>query len=265
MEQFAAANNKFVMEEKQQRLQEWAPDALVDAILNDKSSSRVNFDAVPLDQIKAEFASGKTTALVWTAKHVIFKKEEGAGTDCRSELYKGPPLLALRYWKVYDEQDRPVEMTVEDAARISHNYEILRNPRPSFLKAGSPRTSILAVIKHTDFLPLLASRFGNKFTCSYTMTRCGEETDYWTPYVIQVFLQFWPHGLESSKADAVAKAKADFQRRSETVIVSTCMTCVKSLTRANRIASACSKDCHCHEHDGYFCSDKCMGPYFRRA
>jgi hypothetical protein len=97
------------------------------------------------------------------------------------------------------------------------------------------------------------------------MTRCGEETDYWTPYVIQVLLHFWPNGLEKSKADAVAKAKTDFQHRSETVIVSTCITCKKSLTRANRIASGCSKDCHCHEHDGYFCSDKCMGPYFRRA
>jgi len=265
MEQFASANKKFVMEEKQRLLQEWASDALVDAILNDKSPSRVNYDAVPIDQIKAVFASGKTTALVWTAKHVVFKKKDGAGTDCRSEFYKGPPLLALRYWKVYDEHDRCREMTVEDAARISHNHEALQNHRPGDLKAGCPQASILAVIKHTDFLPLLASRFGNKFTCSYKMTQCGEETVYWTPYAIQVFLQFWPDGLEKSKADIVAKAKADFQRRSETVIVSTCMTCVKSLTRANRIASGCSKDCHCHEHDGYFCSDKCMGPYFRRA
>jgi hypothetical protein len=92
----------------------------------------------------------------------------------------------------------------------------------------------------------------------------GEDTQYWTPYVIKIFLQFWPNGLDKSKAEAVAKAKADFDRRSETVIVSSCITCKELLTRANRIESACSKDCHCYEHDGYFCSDKCMGPYFRR-
>ena len=60
MEQFAAANKKFVMEEKQRLLQEWAPDALVDAILNPKSPSRVNYSAVPMEEIKAELASGKT-------------------------------------------------------------------------------------------------------------------------------------------------------------------------------------------------------------
>jgi len=266
MEQFAAANKKFVMEEKQWRLQEWAPDALVDAILNNKSPSRVNYDAVPIDQIKAELASGKTTALVWTAKHVIFNKEGcRPGADCRSELYHGPCLTEERWWVVHDEHDHRRPMTVEDAARMAGVHETLQNHRPGFLKAGCPQASILAVLKHTDFLPLLASRFGNKFTCSYTMTQCGEETGYWTPYIIQVFLQFWPNGLEKSKADAMAKAKTDFQHRSETVILSTCMTCLKSLTRANRIASGCSKDCHCHEHDGYFCSDKCMGPYFHRA
>jgi hypothetical protein len=266
MEQFAAANKKFVMEEKQRLLQEWASDALVDAILNPKSPSRVNYDAVPIDQIKAELASGKTTALVWTAKHAIFNKEGcRPGLDCRSELYHGPCLTEERWWVVHDEHDRRRPLTVEDAARLAGVHETLQNHRPGFLKAGCPQASILAVLKHTDFLPLLASRFGNKFTCSYTMTLCGEETDYWTPYAIQVFLQFWPRGLEPSKADAVAKAKADFQRRSETVIVSTCITCLKSLTRANRIASGCSKDCHCHEHNGYFCSDKCMGPYFHRA
>ena len=266
MEQFAAANKKFVMEEKQWRLQEWAPDALVDAILNNKSPSRVNYDAVPIDQIKAELASGKTTALVWTAKHVIFNKEGcRPGADCRSELYHGPCLTEERWWVVHDEHDHRRPMTVEDAARLAGVHETLQNHRPGFLKAGCPQASILAVLKHTDFLPLLASRFGNKFTCSYTMTQCGEETGYWTPYIIQVFLQFWPNGLEKSKADAMAKAKTDFQHRSETVILSTCMTCLKSLTRANRIASGCSKDCHCHEHDGYFCSDKCMGPYFHRA
>ena len=266
VEQFAAANKKFVMEEKQWRLQEWAPDALVDAILNNKSPSRVNYDAVPIDQIKAELASGKTTALVWTAKHVIFNKEGcRPGADCRSELYHGPCLTEERWWVVHDEHDHRRPMTVEDAARMAGVHETLQNHRPGFLKAGCPQASILAVLKHTDFLPLLASRFGNKFTCSYTMTQCGEETGYWTPYIIQVFLQFWPNGLEKSKADAMAKAKTDFQHRSETVILSTCMTCLKSLTRANRIASGCSKDCHCHEHDGYFCSDKCMGPYFHRA
>jgi len=266
MEQFASANKKFVMEEKQRLLQEWASDALVDAILNPKSPSRVNYDAVPLDEIKAELASGKTTALVWTAKHAIFNKEGcRPGLDCRSELYHGPCLTEERWWVALDEHDRRRPILVEDAAQLAGVHEALQNHRPGDLKAGCPQASILAVIKHTDFLPLLASRFGNKFTCSYKMTQCGGETDYWTPYAIQVFLQFWPDGLEKSKADIVAKAKADFQRRSETVIVSTCMTCVKSLTRANRIASGCSENCCCHEHDGYFCSDACMGPYFHRA
>jgi hypothetical protein len=97
------------------------------------------------------------------------------------------------------------------------------------------------------------------------MEQSGEETQYWTPYVIKVFLQFWHHGLEKSKAEKIAKAAADFQHRSETVIVSSCITCKKLLTRANRIESACCKNCSCYEHDGYFCSDECMGPYFRRA
>jgi len=265
-EQFAAANKKLVMEEKQRLLQEWASDALVDAILNPKSPSRVNYAAVPIAQIKTELASGKTTALIWTAKQVIFKKDSShPASDCRSELYHGPCLTEERYWVVHDENDRLIEITVEDAARMAGVHEALENRRPGFLRAASPQASILAVLKHTDFLPLLASRFGNKFTCSYTMEPNGEETQYWTPYVIKVFLQFWPHGLEASKADKIAKAAADFQHRSESVIVSTCMTCKKGLTRANRIESGCLKDCCCREHDGYFCSDKCMGPYFHRA
>ena len=262
MEQFAAANKKLVMEEKRLLLQEWAPDALVDAILNSKSPSRVNFDAVPMEQIKAELASGKTSALVWSAKHVFFKKDSSPpGLDCRGEIYKGQ---IQRYW-LYDENDRYRPPTVEDVARYTRVYETLRNGRPGFLRAGCPQTSILAVVKHTDFLSLLASRFGNKFTCSYTMEQSGDETVYWTPYVIKVFLQFWPNGVEKSKAEKIAKAVVDFQHRSDTLIVSCCITCKKLLTRANRIESACSKNCSCYEHDGYFCSDKCMGPYFRRA
>jgi hypothetical protein len=262
VEQFAAANKKCVMEEKRLLLQEWAPDALVDAILNPKSPSRVNYDAVPIDQIKAELASGKTSALVWTARHAFFKKDSSPpGFDCRGEIFKG---RIQRYW-LYDENDRYRPPTVEDVARYTRVHETLRNGRPGFLKAGSPQTSILAVVKHTDFLSLLASRFGNKFSCSYTMEQNGDETQYWTPYIIKVSLQFWPNGLEKSKAEAVAKAKADFQHRSDTLIVSSCITCKKLLTRAARIESACSKDCHCHEHDGYFCSDECLGPYFHHA
>jgi hypothetical protein len=262
-EQFVAANKELVMKEKQRLLQEWAPDALVDAILNSKSPSRVNYTAVPIDQIKAQFASGKTTALVWTANHVFFKKD--AGLDCRSELYHGPCLTEPQYWQVCDEHDRCRPILVEDAARMAGVYETLQNHRPGFLKTGSLQASILAVLKHTDFLSLLASRFGNKFTCSYTMEEYEKVTAHWTPYVIKVFLHFWPDGLEARVADKIARAKVDFHHRSESVIVSTCMTCKKELTRANRIASGCSEDCHCHEHDGYFCSDKCMGPYFHRA
>ena len=264
-EQFAAANKRLVMEERQRLLQEWAPDGLVDGILNPKSPYRVNYAAVPIDQIKKELASGKTTALVWSAKHAIFKESSHPGSDCRSEIYKGPSLTDPQFWVVHDEHDRRREITVEDAARLSHSHETLHNRRPGFLKAGSPKTSILAVVKHTDFLSLLASRFGDKFTCSYTMEQCGDETQYWTPYVIKVFLQFWPKGVEKIKAEKIAKAKADFQHRSETLIVSFCIRCKESLTRAKRIESACSKDCRCHEHDGYFCSDECMGPWFRRA
>jgi hypothetical protein len=263
VEQFAAANKKCVMEEKRLLLQEWAPDALVDAILNPKSPSRVNFLETPVKQIKADLASGKTSALVWSANHAFFKKDSSPpGLDCRGELFKGK--IEHHYW-CYDENDHFRPPTVENVARSSRVHEILRNPRPGFLKAGSPQTSILAVVKHTDFLSLLASRFGNKFTCSYTMEQSGDETVYWTPYVIRVFLQFRPNGLEKSKAEKIAKAAADFQHRSETVIVSSCITCKEMLTRAARIESACSKDCRCHEHDGYFCSEKCMGPYFHRA
>jgi hypothetical protein len=262
VKQFAAANKKLIMEEKQRLLQEWASDALVDAILNSKSPSRVNFAAVPIDQIKSELASGKTTALIWTAQHAIFKKNSSySGSDCRSELYKG---RIQQHW-LYDENDRYRPPTVEDVARYTRVHESLHNPRPGFLKAGSPKTSILTVVKHTDFLSLLASRFGDNFTCSYTMEQSGEETQYWTPYVIKVFLQFWPNGVEKIKAEKIAKAKADFQHRSETLIVSSCITCKEMLTRAKRIETACSKDCHCHEHDGYFCSDKCMRPWLHRA
>jgi hypothetical protein len=208
-------------------------------------------------------ASGKTSALVWSANHAFFKKDSSPpGLDCRGDLFKGK--IEHHYW-CYDEHDNFRTPTVEDVARSSRVHEILRNPRPGFLKAGSPQTTILAVVKHTDFLSLLASRFGNKFTCSYTMEQSGEETQYWTPYVIRIFLQFWPHGLEKSKAEKIAKAKADFDKRSETIIVSSCITCKEMLTRATRIESVCSKDCHCHEHDGYFCSYGCMGPYFHRA
>jgi hypothetical protein len=250
------------MEEKRLLLQEWAPDALVDAILNPKSPSRVNFDAVPMEQIKAELASGKTSTLVWTAKHVFFKKDSSPpGFDCRGEIFKGQ---IEREW-CYNENDQFRFPKVEDVARYTQVHETLRNNRPGFLKAGSPQTSILAVVKHTDFLSLLASRFGNKFTCSYTMEQSGDETVYWTPYIIQVFLQFWPNGVEKSKVEKIKKAVADYKHRSDTVIVSSCITCKKLLTRAARIESVCLKNCRCHEHDGYFCSDECMGPYFHRA
>ena len=263
VEQFASANKKLVMEEKQRLLQAWAAEALVDGILNPYSVFRVNRGGeVPIDQIKAELASGQTRALVWSAKHAIFKKDSSPpGFDCRSELYKGK---AERNWIVHDENDRVRPLTVEDAARCSSVYEDLQDRRP-YRYGGGGSASILAVLKHTDFLPLLASRFGNKFTCSYTMEQSGEETQYWTPYVIKVFLQFWPKGVEKSKADKIANAAAADQWRSETVIVSKCLTCNKGLTRAARIESSCLKDCHCHEHDGYFCSDKCMGPWFHRA
>lgn len=262
MEQFAAANKKCVMEEKRLLLQEWAPDALVDAILNPKSPSRVNFDAVPMEQIKAELGSGKTSALVWTFSHAFFKKDSSPpGFDCRGEIFKGQ---IKRDW-LYDENDRYRPPMVEDVARYTRVHDTLRNIRPGFLKAGSPQTSILAVVKHTDFLSLLASRFGSKFTCSYTMEQSGEETQYWTPFIIKVFLQFWPNGVEKFKAEKITKAVADYKHRSETIIVSSCITCKKLLTRANRIESACSKDCNCYEHDGYFCSDECMGPHFHRA
>jgi len=265
MEQFASANKKCVMEEKQRLLQEWAPDALVDAILNPKSPSRVNYDAVPLDQIKAELASGKTSSLVWTAKHAFFNKDSSPpGFDCRSEVYDGPCLTEKRYWVARDKDDQFRDITVDDAARMSRNHETLQDYRP-FRYGGGGMTSILAVLKHTDFLSILASRFGDKFTCSYTLEQSGEVTGYWTPSTIKVYLHFWPKGVEKSKAEAVAKAKADFDKRSETVIVSRCMSCNKGLTRADRIQSGCLNDCHCHEHDAYFCSDKCMGPYFRRA
>lgn len=267
MEQFAAANMKIVMEEKQRLLQEWAADALVDAILNPKSPSRVNYAAVPVYQIKEDLASGKTSSLVWTAKHVFFNKDSSPpGFDCRSELYDGPCLTKKQYWVAYDEDDRIRQITVDDAARMSQNHETLSDRRSRPLRyGGGGEASILAVLKHTDFLSLLASRFGNKFTCSFLMEQQGEETRYWTPYTIKVYLHFWPKGVEKSKAEKIANAKADFDKRSKTIIVSSCITCNKMLTRANRIKSGCSKDCNCHEHDAYFCSDKCMGPYFSRA
>ena len=261
VEQFAAANKKCVMKEKQRLLQEWAPDALVDAILNPYSVSRVNRGGeVPLDKIKAELASGKTTALVWTAKHAFFKKHSTLpGLDCRDELYKGE---LGRDWAAYDKDDRRRPLTVADAAQWSRVHEYLSDRRP----VNSGTVSILSVLKHTDFLDILASRFGDKFTCSYTMEQNAEETQYWTPYVIKVFLQFCPKGVEKSKAEKIANAVTSAHKRSETVIVSLCISCKKGLTRANRIASACpSKDCHCHEHDGYFCSDECTAGWFLYA
>ena len=261
LEQFAAANKKCVMEEKQRLLQEWAPDALVDAILNPYSVSRVNRGGeVPLDKIKAELASGKTTALVWTAKHAFFKKHSTLpGLDCRDELYKGE---LGRDWAAYDKDDRRRPLTVADAAQCSRVHEYLSDRRP--VKSGT--VSILSVLKHTDFLDILASRFGDKFTCSYTMEQNAEETQYWTPYVIKVFLHFCPKGVEKSKSEKIANAVAAAHKRSETVIVSLCITCKKGLTCANRIAPACpSKDCRCHEHDGYFCSDECTAGWFLYA
>ena len=262
VELFAAANKKRVLGEKQRLLQEWASDALVDAILNPYSVSRVNRDGeVPIDQIKAELASGNTTVLVWTAKHAIFKKHSSLpGLDCRDELYEG---LVERGWVAYDEDDRRRPLTVADAAEWSRVYEYLSDRRP--VSRGS--VSILAVLKHTDFLDLLASRFGDKFTCTWTMEQNGEETQYWTPYVIKVFLNFWPKGVKLQNAAAIAKAKADFDKRSETMIVNTCQVCRKGLTRNTIIVSRCgssSSPCNCREHSGGFCSDKCMGPWFHR-
>ena len=256
---FSAANKKLVLEEKQRLLQEWAADALVDGILTPYSVYRPQSHNFRRDEIKAELASGKTTVLIWTANHAIFKKDSSTlGSDCRSEIYQGK---IERDWVAHDENDRFREITVEDVAWWLNAHETLGARRPE--KSGS--VSFLAVIKHTDFLYQLASRFGDKFTCSYTVEQSGEETQYWTPYVIKVFLHFCPKGVEKKIAEKITTAAADFQRRSKTVIISECHTCKKGLTRHERIASGCLKDCHCHEHDCYFCSDECMGPWFHRA
>ena len=72
---FSAVNKKLALEEKQRLLQEWAADALVDGILTPYSVYRPLRHNFCRDAIKAELASGKTTALIWTAKHAIFKKD----------------------------------------------------------------------------------------------------------------------------------------------------------------------------------------------
>lgn len=248
-QQFAVVSKKIEMEEEKRRLlQEWAADALVDAILNRYSVSRIaGGPLVSLDELKGQLSVDKSSAYVCSFKHAIFKK------DCGSEIYQGK--FPDKNWVFRDKDDRVRPATVEDVARFSSVYENLHDYRPGH-HGGS--TDIFAVMKHTDFVDQLASRFGDSFTCSWNMYQSGEETQYWTPYVIQVCVQFWPNGVAKEKMEKIAKAQRDFDYRSQTMIVTKCMVCQKGLTRNSSITFPCVENCHCSEHDTAFCSEKCM-------
>lgn len=234
------AHKKRVLEAKQKVLQDWGVDALLESFMNPFAERRIGVSE-PHAGIKADFKEGKQTSLVWSCRQAYFKRHSTEkGMDCRSELFGGS-TDTVEEWAF--------NMGEHSAVWLPHTRQ---------------HASIYAILKYTDFLPLLASKFGTHFTCHWTMEEVPREAGraenpYWTPQIHKIYLRFWPKGVP---ADMVAKkeaAVAALEHRQETLVTDWCEVCSEGLTKESRfkghVVSHASQGHRFALAKVYFCSE----------
>ena len=233
------AHKKLFLSNKQKVLQDWGVDALLESVMNPFAERRIGI-AEPRAGIKADFKEGKQTSLVWTCCQAHFKRHSTVeGMDCRSEIFGGS------------------NDTVEEWAFSmgEHSAVWLPNKRQS--------VSIYAILKYTDFLPLLASKFGTHFTCYWTMeVPCvagKADQPYWTRQIHKIYLRFWPKGVPADMAAKKEAAVVALEHRKETLIKDHCEVCSQGLTMESRfngqVVSHTSQRHRFALAKVYFCSD----------
>ena len=230
-------HKKLAMAAKQKVLQDWGVDALLESVMNPFAERRSGVSE-PHAGIKADFKEGKQTSLVWSCRQAYFKRHSTEeGRDCRSELFGGSTD------------------TVEEWAfnMGEHSAVCLPNTRQP--------ASIYAILKYTDFLPLLASKFGTHFTCHWTMEEVPCAADrtknpYWTPQIHKIYLRFWPKGVPADMAAKKAAAVATLEHRQETLITDYCEICSEGLTMESRFSGQVVSQGHRFAlAKVYFCSE----------
>jgi hypothetical protein len=213
-------HKKRVMAAKMKVMQDWGVDSLLESVMNPFAERRIGVSE-PHAGIKAAFKEGKQTSLVWTCRQAYFKRHSTVeGMDCRSELFGGS-TDTVEEWAI--------SMGEHSAVWLPHTMH------------GT--ASIYAILKHTDFLPLLASKFGTHFTCHWTMEQVPfpagrAENPYWTPQIHKIYLRFWPKGVPADMAAKKEAAAAGLEHRRETLITDYCEFCSEGLTVESRFKGA---------------------------
>ena len=195
--EIVAADKKRYLAEKQKLLQDWGVDALMERVLDPWSHHD--------DKIKEQLMAGNRFVVVWTGFQAYFKRHSTEpNKDCRSEQYENTDDTV---------EERAIHYGVHDPVELYNR--------------GTQ--SIYAILKHTDFLSLLAARYGANFTCSSSMEQCGLETKYWTPQKHTIYLRFWPNGVPLDQAKKKEAAVAAWEHRQKNLVVEHCQICDKSL------------------------------------
>ena len=174
-------------DKKQSILQNEYCDSLFETILQNMASP---------DVVKAQLLEKPTTpVLIWTAKEVFFEPHSSIPRrDCRSE------------------QCGSTGMTVEDYVLDKGIHQIVKSLIPYH-----EAQSIYAILKYTDILHLLASRWDSSsaphFTCERYTSPCGDSTRYWRPQQHTIYIRFWPDGVSTHHAESQKAALDAYEVR----------------------------------------------------
>ena len=208
---------------KQQIVQDWGCDALLEKIKSEIKS---------VDEIKEKiadaFQKGKKEILLWSVKEVLFKPSLLIeGMDCRLEKF------------------RDTKMTVEEAA-------IAEGAHSSIITTLGAELAVSDILSSPDLLPLVGAYYGENISCNHYIVDCGGETDYWIPKEHQLFLYLWTDGLPSEKINARQKALANHKERYFTLQITSCYHCMNPVFASNMYAL------NTNQGDLLFCSLDCI-------
>ena len=174
-------------DKKQAILQNEYCDSLFETILQNMVSPNV---------VKAHLLEKPTTpVLIWTANEVFFEPHSSIPRrDCRSEMFSN------------------TDITVEEYAIKWGIHEIVKSPMPYH-----ETQSMYAVLKYTDILHLLATRWDSSitphFTCERYTSPCGDSTCYWRAQEHTIYLRFWPDGVPAHHAESQKVALDGYDAR----------------------------------------------------
>lgn len=235
VQEIVAANKKIVMAKKQKNLQDWGVDGLMEKILDPLASRH--------SEIKDQLMAGNSDVLIWSGPQLYFKRHSTEpDMDCRSEKYE-------------DSVD-----TVEEVVIMNGLHEVVKSRN----HWGTSGYSVYSILRYTDFKFLLAARFGSHFTVSWDMLRKDGENQYWTPYIISIYLKFWPKGVPQEMAEQKAAAIAAWDYRQKNLIVEHCEHCDRGIPRATLVKGSvytirgtnfkeysyyCSMECRSFDHE----------------